>query len=68
MMRPKRWQVIGYLIAIAVMWAMLSNADYTDARQRECSHRSNAKYLVTWDSNSDTCKKEPRNGTTTQNR
>ena len=68
MIRPKRWQVIGYLVAILAMWAMLSNADYSDARRRECSQRSGTKYLVTWDSSTDTCKKEPRNGTTPQNR
>lgn len=65
---PSRTLCAIYFLAIAAMWLMLSTSDYADARQAECSARSNRKLNVTWDEKSDTCKKETRNGTTSQNR
>ena len=65
---PPRWLLATYVVAIAVMWAMASSSDYREARKLECANRSTAKFNVTWDEKSDTCKKERRNGTTEANR
>jgi hypothetical protein len=69
MNRPlPRWRLALYFSAIAAMWVMLSSSDYNEARKLECANRSNRNYDVTWDSSTDTCKKEARNGTTQKNR
>lgn len=51
-----------YTIAITILFCLVSTSDYTEARKLECASRTNAKYVVTWDSQSDSCKKEPQNG------
>ena len=65
---PPKWLLATYFFAIAAMWVMLSSSDYNEARKLECANRSSKGYIVTWDSSTDTCKKEVRNGTSTQNR
>ena len=65
---PPKWLLATYFFAIAAMWVMLSSSDYNEARKLECANRSNKNYDVTWDSSTDTCKKELRNGTTQKNR
>lgn len=64
MTAPNRFMTAVYLIAIAIAWAMLSTMDYQDARREECQARSNARWTVTYDVESDTCKKEANHGTT----
>ena len=65
---PPRWLLALYFISIAAMWLMLSTSDYREARRLECANRSTTKFNVTWDQETDTCKKEKRNGTTAANR
>jgi hypothetical protein len=65
---PPRWLLALYGVAIAGAWVMLSTSDYQEARKMECANRSTRSTLVEWDSSTDTCKKEKRNGTTAQNR
>ena len=65
---PPRWLLACYAVAIAAAWIMLSSSDYNEARKLECANRSNRNFDVSWDSETDTCKKEKRNGTTSQNR
>jgi hypothetical protein len=65
---PPRWLLAIYFLAIAAAWVMLSSSDYNEARKLECTNRSNKNYDVTWDSSTDTCTKEKRNGSSAQNR
>lgn len=65
---PPRWLLAVYVAFVVAAYLALSTADYNDARQQECANRSNKTWDVSWDSSTDTCKKELRNGTTSQNR
>jgi hypothetical protein len=65
---PPRWLLALYAVAIAAAWLALSTSDYHEARKMECANRSTRSVLVEWDSSTDKCIKEKRNGTTAQNR
>lgn len=56
-----------YLLTVIGVWAAMSTLDYREARSMECARKSNSAYIVYHDSDTDTCKKEPRNGTTKKN-
>ncbi len=51
-----------YFGVILVLYGLAGGSDYTETRKLECASKTNAKYIVTWDSQSDSCKKEPQNG------
>jgi hypothetical protein len=57
-----------YLVALLAMYTLASTSDYHAARERECANRSTTAWDISWDQSTDTCKKERRDGTTTQNR
>jgi hypothetical protein len=57
-----------YLLAILAMYGLAGTSDYAEQRKLECANRSTTAWEVSWDITTDTCTKEKRNGTTTQNR
>ena len=66
---PQEPQISGKTLAacftvILVTWMALSSLDYAEARTYQCARKSTASHEVTWDRESDTCKKERRNATT----
>ena len=65
---PSRKLMTFWFIAIIGLWMLASTSDYQEARKMECANRSSVKYHVEWDSKTDKCVKEKRNGTTQENR
>ena len=61
-------KIAAYLLALLAMYAIASNGDYNDQRKMECANRSTTAWDVSWDSASDKCIKEYRNGQTKENR
>ncbi len=61
---PPLWLCWVYLVGIILMLGLVGTSDYQEARKLECASKTNAKFIVTWDSQSDSCKKEPQNGKT----
>lgn len=64
--RLSRLQLICIFAVIAAVYAGLSTLDYREAREAECSRKSNYKYQFTYDPSTDLCTKELRNHGTTQ--
>ena len=65
--RLSRLQLICIFVVIAFVYAGLSTLDYREAREVECSRKTNYKYQVTYDPSTDICTKELKNGTTQKN-
>lgn len=65
---PPRWLLAVYAATVAGLWLAASTSDYNEARKLECANQSTRRVEVSWDSSTDKCVKEKRNGTTAQNR
>jgi len=51
-----------YFGVILVLYGLAGGSDYDEARKLECASKTTPATLVSWDSQSDSCKKEPQNG------